>query len=118
MYDLAALEAALAGTVFAGKLHFSSCNRIDELRCAGGARNGAPHGSVFFADEQTAGRGRGDHTGTPLRAGALRERAAARRSCRRRACPLLPLGRGTCCSRGDPVDAADSQSICAGPTIC
>jgi hypothetical protein len=25
------------------------------------ARSGAPHGSVYFADEQLAGRGRGDH---------------------------------------------------------
>ena len=62
MYDLAALEAELAGTIFAGKLHFSSATGSTNTDALAAARAGAPHGSVFFADEQTAGRGRGDHT--------------------------------------------------------
>jgi len=55
------------------------------------ARNGAPHGSVFFADEQLAGRGRGDHAwrsaaGEGLYASVLlRPRIPALRL------PLLPL---------------------------
>ena len=61
MYDLAALEAALAGTVFAGKLHFSPVTGSTNTDALAAARSGAPHGSVYFADEQHAGRGRGDH---------------------------------------------------------
>ncbi|HZB87577.1 MAG TPA: biotin--[acetyl-CoA-carboxylase] ligase [Terracidiphilus sp.] len=61
MYDFAALEAALAGTAFAGKLHFSSVTRSTNTDALEAARVGAPHGSVYFADEQSAGRGRGDH---------------------------------------------------------
>ncbi len=65
MFDLAALESALAGTLFAGKLHFArttASTNTDALAAARrNARSGAPHGSVYFADEQTAGRGRGDH---------------------------------------------------------
>lgn len=62
MYDLDALKAALAGTIFADKLHFVSVTGSTNTDALAAARNGAPHGSVFFADEQTAGRGRGDHT--------------------------------------------------------
>jgi BirA family biotin operon repressor/biotin-[acetyl-CoA-carboxylase] ligase len=62
MFDLAALENSLAGTVYAGKLHFVPVTGSTNSDALTAARNGAPHGSVFFADEQTAGRGRGDHT--------------------------------------------------------
>ncbi len=61
MYDLAALEAELAGSVFAGRLKFSSVTGSTNSDALAAARNGAQHGSVFLADEQTAGRGRGDH---------------------------------------------------------
>jgi BirA family biotin operon repressor/biotin-[acetyl-CoA-carboxylase] ligase len=61
MFDLAALGAALAGTAFAGKLHFSPVTESTNTDALAAARNGAAHGSVYFADEQLAGRGRGDH---------------------------------------------------------
>jgi BirA family biotin operon repressor/biotin-[acetyl-CoA-carboxylase] ligase len=61
MFDQAALEAALAGTVFAGKLHFSPSTDSTNGDAVAAARKAAPHGSVYFADEQRAGRGRGDH---------------------------------------------------------
>lgn len=61
MYDLGDLEAELAGTVFAGKLQFSAVTGSTNTDALAAARNGAAQGSVFFADEQTAGRGRGDH---------------------------------------------------------
>jgi BirA family transcriptional regulator, biotin operon repressor / biotin---[acetyl-CoA-carboxylase] ligase len=61
VYDLDALESALASTLYAGKLHFAAVTESTNSDAAVEARNGAPHGSVFFADEQTAGRGRGDH---------------------------------------------------------
>ena len=62
MFDLAALELEVAGTIYAGKLHFSPVTGSTNTDAMAAARNGAPHGSVFFADEQRAGRGRGDHT--------------------------------------------------------
>lgn len=61
MFDLAALEAALAGTTYAGKLRFLPVTGSTNNDAMTAARDGAPHGTVIFADEQTAGRGRGDH---------------------------------------------------------
>jgi BirA family biotin operon repressor/biotin-[acetyl-CoA-carboxylase] ligase len=65
MFDLGALESAgengLAGSIFAGKLHFSAITGSTNSDALAAARGGAPHGSVYFADEQSAGRGRGDH---------------------------------------------------------
>jgi BirA family transcriptional regulator, biotin operon repressor / biotin---[acetyl-CoA-carboxylase] ligase len=61
VYDLAALEAALEHTIFAGKLHFSPVTGSTNSDAVAAARAGACHGSVYFADEQLAGRGRGDH---------------------------------------------------------
>lgn len=61
MYDLAALETALAGSIFAGKLHFAPVTDSTNNDAMTAARSGAPHGSVWFADEQLAGRGRGGH---------------------------------------------------------
>jgi BirA family biotin operon repressor/biotin-[acetyl-CoA-carboxylase] ligase len=61
MYDLAALESALAGTAFAGKLYFAPTTGSTNADALNATRDGAQHGSVYFADEQTAGRGRGDH---------------------------------------------------------
>ncbi len=62
MYNLAALESELAGSIFAGKLHFSPLTDSTNSDALDAARNGAPHGSVYFADEQLAGRGRGGHS--------------------------------------------------------
>jgi BirA family biotin operon repressor/biotin-[acetyl-CoA-carboxylase] ligase len=61
VFHLAALEAALAETIFAGKLHFSPVADSTNTDAVAAARAGAPHGSIFLADEQLAGRGRGDH---------------------------------------------------------
>src|SRR5665213_1816241 len=98
MFDLAALESSgedgLAETVFAGKLHYSAVTGSTNSDALSAARNGAPHGSVYFADEQNAGRGRGDH-GWHSAAGEglyvsvlLRPRIAAARL------PLIPLVAG------------------------
>ena len=61
MYDLVSLDAALADSIFSGKVSYapSTGSTNDDAKTA--ARNLAPHGSVFLADEQTAGRGCGDH---------------------------------------------------------
>ena len=61
MYDLPALEDTLTGTIFAGKLHYSRSTGSTNTDAIKSGRAAAPHGSVYFADEQTAGRGRGDH---------------------------------------------------------
>ncbi len=60
-FDLESLQAALAGTVFAGHLHFSPVTDSTNSDALAAARSGAPHGSVWFADEQLAGRGRANH---------------------------------------------------------
>ncbi len=94
MFDLATLEAALAGTIYAGNLHFSGLTDSTNTDALEAARGGAPHGSVYFADAQRAGRGRGDH-GWQSAAGEglyvsvlLRPRIPAVRL------PLLPLAAG------------------------
>jgi BirA family biotin operon repressor/biotin-[acetyl-CoA-carboxylase] ligase len=60
--NLAALRAALVGTRFSARLHhFPSVESTNTLLLAAAA-NGAPEGTIYIADEQTAGRGRGGHT--------------------------------------------------------
>jgi BirA family biotin operon repressor/biotin-[acetyl-CoA-carboxylase] ligase len=98
MFDLAALKSSrdtgLAGTIFAGNLHYSAVTGSTNSDAVAAARNGAPHGSVYFADEQSAGRGRGDHAwhstaGDGLYVSVLlRPRLAAARL------PLIPLVAG------------------------
>ena len=94
MFDLAELDSALAGTVFAGRLHFSPVTESTNSDALAAARRGAEHGSVWFADEQLAGRGRGDHAwhsaaGEGLYVSVLlRPRIPAARL------PLLPLAAG------------------------
>jgi BirA family biotin operon repressor/biotin-[acetyl-CoA-carboxylase] ligase len=61
LFDLPQLEAALAGTIYAGKLHFAPVTDSTNGDALEAARAGGPHGSVYFADEQLAGRGRGNH---------------------------------------------------------
>ena len=61
MFNLPAIESTLASTMFAGKLHYAATTGSTNDDAKAAARGGAGHGSVFFADEQTAGRGRGDH---------------------------------------------------------
>ncbi len=59
--DLAACNKALVGTRFAGKLqHFASVSSTNTLLLET-ATASAPEGTVYLADEQTAGRGRGGH---------------------------------------------------------
>lgn len=61
MYDFAALDAALAATVFGGRLHFAAVTGSTSNDAMEAARKGAVHGTVYFADAQSAGRGRSDH---------------------------------------------------------
>jgi len=59
--DIPALEPALAGTRFAGKVRFFESIHSTNTHAMAEADAGAPDGMVYVADEQTAGRGRGTH---------------------------------------------------------
>lgn len=61
MFDFDLLQKSLAGTIFEGKLHLFSSIESTNTHALQQAAKGAPHGSVYIAEEQTAGRGRGDH---------------------------------------------------------
>ncbi|HEX4006182.1 MAG TPA: biotin--[acetyl-CoA-carboxylase] ligase [Acidobacteriaceae bacterium] len=60
-FDLPALEVALRGSRFGGNLHFFPAIPSTNTHAMQQADAGAPDGSVYFADEQTGGRGRGAH---------------------------------------------------------
>ena len=61
-FDLAALDAAICDTRFAGKLRFFPSIPSTNTHAMAEAEAGAAEGMVYIADEQTAGRGRGAHT--------------------------------------------------------
>ena len=94
MFDLRALEAVLAGTIFAGKLHFASVTDSTNTDAVEAARAGAEHGSVYFADEQLAGRGRGDHGWRSAAGEGLYVSVLLRPAMEARRLPLLPLAAG------------------------
>ena len=94
MYDLAVLNSALAGTIFAGKLHFAPSTGSTNSDAMTAARAGAPHGSVYFADEQTAGRGRGNHTWHSTAGEGLYVSTIVRLPIPAVRLPLLPLAAG------------------------
>jgi BirA family biotin operon repressor/biotin-[acetyl-CoA-carboxylase] ligase len=94
MYDLSALEASLADSVFAGKLHFSPVTGSTNTDALAAARDGAPHGSVYFADEQWAGRGRGDHTWQSAAGQGLYVSVLLRPSIRASVLSVIPLTAG------------------------
>jgi len=108
-YDLPALERALADTLYAGKLHYTPVTDSTNTDALNAGRSDAPSESVFFADEQLLGRGRGNHgwhspAGEGLYVSVLlRPQWAARRT------PLLPLAAG--------LAATAAVSAVAGLTI-
>lgn len=94
MFDLAALDADLASTLFAGKLHFASVTSSTNADAIAAARDGSPHGSVYFADEQLAGRGRGDHRWISVAGEGLYVSVLLRPQIPVSHLPLLPLAAG------------------------
>jgi len=60
-YDVPALELKLAGMIYAGKLHYYPEIASTNTAAMQAAQNGAAEGSVFLADQQTAGKGRNGH---------------------------------------------------------
>jgi BirA family biotin operon repressor/biotin-[acetyl-CoA-carboxylase] ligase len=60
-FDIPMLDVALAGTPFASQVrHFPEIDSTNTFAMRAGVE-GAPHGSVYLADAQTGGRGRGAH---------------------------------------------------------
>ena len=70
-YDLPALDCALINTPFSGKFRYLPTIHSTNLLAMQEAAEGAPEGSVYLADEQTAGRGRGAHTWHSARGAGL-----------------------------------------------
>jgi BirA family transcriptional regulator, biotin operon repressor / biotin---[acetyl-CoA-carboxylase] ligase len=106
LFDLAALEVELAGTIFAGKLHFSQITDSTNTDALVAAREGAPHGSVYFADEQRAGRGRGGHAWHSAAGDGLYVSVLLRPEIPVARLPLLPLVSG--------LAAADAITTASG----
>jgi BirA family biotin operon repressor/biotin-[acetyl-CoA-carboxylase] ligase len=94
MYDLAALEAELSETIFAGKLHFFRATGSTNNDAVKAARAGAPQGTVYFVDEQLAGRGRGGNTWHSAAGDGLYVSVLLRPRLRVATLPLLPLAAG------------------------
>jgi BirA family biotin operon repressor/biotin-[acetyl-CoA-carboxylase] ligase len=94
MFDLAALEAELAGTIFAGKLHFSAVTDSTNTDAMAAARAGAAHGTVCFADAQLAGRGRGGHAWLSVAGEGLYVSVVLRPTAPSSRWPLLPFCAG------------------------
>lgn len=94
MYDLAAIETALAATAYAGKLHYSHTTGSTNSDALAAARLDAPHGTVYFADAQKAGRGRGDHRWESQAGKGLYVSALLRLALAAERLPLLPLAAG------------------------
>ena len=61
-YDLPAMDVALAGMPFAGKIRYFPSIHSTNVLAMREADEGAPEGMVYLAEEQTAGRGRGAHS--------------------------------------------------------
>lgn len=62
VFDTVAVNTALVGTRFGRRLRHFPCVNSTNLTLLEAAAQGAPEGTVFVADEQTAGRGRGGHS--------------------------------------------------------
>jgi BirA family transcriptional regulator, biotin operon repressor / biotin---[acetyl-CoA-carboxylase] ligase len=61
-FDLSRVNAAIAGTLFADSMQHLPTVGSTNILALEAAQAGAAHGSVWIADEQTAGRGRSNHT--------------------------------------------------------
>lgn len=109
MYDLAELESSLAGTIYAGKLHYSPVTQSTNTDAMAAARSGAPHGSVYFADEQLAGRGRGGHQWHSASGEGLYVSVLLRSPIPAIRLPLLPLAAGLAAT--DAIKSASGISV-------
>ena len=98
MLSATGLEAALEKTIFAGKLHLKAVTESTNADAHAAEAAGAPHGSVFVAEEQTAGRGRGDHQWISQAGEGLYVSVLLRLPIPAQRMPLLPLAAGLAAS--------------------
>jgi BirA family biotin operon repressor/biotin-[acetyl-CoA-carboxylase] ligase len=92
--NLAQIRSSLIGTRFATHLnHFTSVDSTNTLLLAAAAE-GAPEGTVYLADEQTAGRGRGRNAWHSAAGDGLYVSALAKPSLQLRDALLLSLAAG------------------------
>ena len=94
MYNLSALETELAGSVYAGKLRFAAVTASTNTDAVQAARGGAPGGTVYFADAQSAGRGRGGHPWQSASGDGLYVSIVVRPRIGQQRWPLIPLCAG------------------------
>ena len=109
MYDLAALEGAFARSMYSGKFHYNAVTGSTNTDALAAARAGAPNGSVFFTDEQTSGRGRGDHGWHSAAGQGLYVSVILRPNIAVEHMPLIPLAAG--------LAAAQAIGIVAGREV-
>ena len=109
MFNLPTLESALTGTIYASKLHFSPITDSTNTDALHAARTGAPHGSVYFADEQLAGRGRGDHAWHSAAGQGLYVSVLLRPPIAAARLPLLPMAAGL--AAADAIHAITSLTV-------
>ena len=109
MYDIPALESAFARSIYSGKIHYTAVTGSTNSDALAAAREGAPHGSVFFTDEQTAGRGRGDYNWHSAAGQGLYVSVILRPSIALEHMPLIPLAAG--------LAAAQAIAITAGREV-
>ena len=121
MFDLSAVESSLADTIFAGKVHFAAVTGSTNSDALAAAGNGAPHGSVYLADEQTAGRGRGNHAWHSVSGQGLYVSVLLRPALPREHLSLLPLAAGLAAAAaihtvtGIPIDLRWPNDLLIGP---
>jgi BirA family transcriptional regulator, biotin operon repressor / biotin---[acetyl-CoA-carboxylase] ligase len=121
LFDLAALESALAGTIYVGRLNYAPVTDSTNSDALTAARRGAPHGTVFFADEQTAGRGRGGHQWLSVAGDGLYVSVVLRLAVFSDRLLLLPLAAGLAAARavdegtGLTVDIRWPNDLLIGP---
>ena len=109
MYDVAKIEAALSATMFARKVHYAESTGSTNDDALQAARAGAPDGSVYVANEQTAGRGRGDHAWLSNAGEGLYVSALLRTAIPPSRLPLLPLAAGL--AAGDAIQEASGIAV-------
>jgi BirA family biotin operon repressor/biotin-[acetyl-CoA-carboxylase] ligase len=109
VYDIEELKCALAGSIFAGKLHYLPVTQSTNSDALAAARSAAPHGSVYFADEQLAGRGRGNHAWHSAASEGLYVSVLLRPQIPAMRLPMLPLVAG--------LAAAEAISKVSGLTV-
>jgi BirA family biotin operon repressor/biotin-[acetyl-CoA-carboxylase] ligase len=105
VYDLDALDAAFSRSIYSGNFHYTPSTGSTNTDALTAARAGAPHGSVFLTDEQTAGRGRGDHDWESAAGKGLYVSVLLRPSIAAEHMPLIPLAAGLAAAQAIGITA-------------